>query len=154
MDVLRQWALCVMIAAAAGTLVCLISPRGATDKAVRTVVGIFVVSTICMPLTELDIKEITLPAFAESYENRESFHDSDELIIFAFRSETEKAIKSVASQCGVEISSVSVDVSMGDSCIIIHDMQVCIQNADASDLSYFLESAEEKLGVPVTITQE
>lgn len=154
MDVLRQWALCVMIAAAAGTLVCLISPRGATDKAVRTVVGIFVVSTICMPLSELDIKEITLPAFAESYENKESFHDSDELIISAFRSETEKAIKSVASQYGVEIGSVSVDASVEDLCIIIHDMRVCIQNINKTDLSDFLKSAEEKLGVPVTITQE
>ena len=47
LEVLRQWALSLIIASAAGTFAMVLSPRGSMDKTVRVVVGIFVVRGAC-----------------------------------------------------------------------------------------------------------
>ena len=49
MEALRQWALCVTFSAVAGAVVYILSPKGATDKTVKTVVSLFLITAILSP---------------------------------------------------------------------------------------------------------
>ena len=50
MEGLRNWALTVALAALAGGIVRLVTPRGGVQKAVRTVVAVFLLSAFLSPL--------------------------------------------------------------------------------------------------------
>jgi len=50
MEVLRNWALTIAIAALAGGIVRLLTPKGSVEKAVRTVVAVFLLSAFLSPL--------------------------------------------------------------------------------------------------------
>ena len=50
MEFLRNWALTIAIAALAGGIVRLLTPRGSVEKAVRTVVAVFLLSAFLSPL--------------------------------------------------------------------------------------------------------
>lgn len=155
MDAFRQWILCIIFAAAAGTFACAVSPRGSTDKTVRAVVGIFVVSAICAPLSSFDFEEIILPAFADSYNAETENEEIDDYIIYACKSAVESEIMQSASDFGIAVESIAADVGIDDDkCIIIHDIQIKIQTNKAGSKSDFLKSIEEKLGVTVTLTAD
>ena len=152
MDAFRQWTLCVIIAAAAGTFACALSPRGATDKTVRAVVGIFVVCAICAPLSELDFEEITLPAFADSYNAKIEDINMDEYILSACTSTVESEIMLSATEYGIAVEGILVDAEVDENkCVIIHSVCIKIPSGIADYQADFLKSVEKKLGVPVTI---
>ena len=92
MDAFRQWILCIIFAAAAGTFACAVSPRGSTDKTVRAVVGIFVVSAICAPLSAFDFEEIILPVFADSYNAETENEEIDDYIVSVCKSAVESEV--------------------------------------------------------------
>lgn len=155
MDAFRQWTLCVIFAAAAGTFACAVSPRGSSDKTVRAVVGIFVVCAICAPLSELDFEEIMLPAFAGSYNDKSDDINMDEYILSACKSAVESEIMLSATEYGIAVESIFVNAEIDkEKCIIIHNIQINIQNNISEYLSDFSKTVEEKLGVPVTLNAE
>lgn len=152
MDVFRQWVLCVMVAAAAGTFVCAISPKGSTDKTVRTVAGIFVVAAICAPLSELDIEKISVPAFASSYEENNSGKELEEYMLSVCRSAVDGEISAAAQEHGIMVESVFVDAYIDENkCIIIQDVEVNIQSDDNKSVSDFSQDVEKRIGVSVNI---
>lgn len=152
MNELRQWALCLIISAAAVTLVSVISPRGSTEKTVRAVTGIFVVSAIFTPLTDITF-DYTAVSAVQEYDD-----SSDELnryILETCRAAAEQAVLEAADGAGTAVESISVNADVNtDGCIIIHDITVTVaaENADISgELSQIFGSA---LGVPVEVNAE
>ena len=74
MEMLKEISFCLMISAAAGTLVTVLVPKGAMDKTVKAVVGIFVVAAVCSPFYGAENKVLISDAFADFEE-----YDFDEL---------------------------------------------------------------------------
>ena len=70
MDAVRQWAICLIAAAAAGTFAAAVIPGGSMEKTVKAVAGIFVVVAVCSPLAEL--RSHGLPTFADLAEQAET----------------------------------------------------------------------------------
>lgn len=155
MDTFRQWMLCIIIAAAAGTFACAVSPKGSTDKTVRTVVGIFVVASICAPLSQIDFEKISVPAFEESYilENGDDMLNG--YMLPACESAVKSAVSQTAAEYGFDIVSIVFDAYTDDNdCIIIQNIQVDIQCQNTEAISDFSRILAEKLGVPVTVNAE
>lgn len=156
MDALRQWALCLIIAAAAGTFVISVSPRGSMDKTVRAVVGIFVVAAICSPLADLIKSDFTVEAMADyEYEADDGAEDLQEYMLSVCREAAEEKIISAAEESGVSVEEIFINADIdADNCIIIHGITVTV-SAETSDKSAgFSAILEETLGVPVTVTTE
>ena len=155
MDALRQWALCLIIGAAAGTFVMAISPRGSMDKTVRAVVGIFVVAAICAPIATLLKEDIGTEAFAD-YEFEE--HGEDELngyMLEMFRSETEKIILSTADEFDIAVKDICINAEIdAENCIIIHSITVAVRMEDEPEKSSFSDTFFQKTGVRVTVNAE
>lgn len=154
LDVLRQWAICLIIAAAAGTFAMVVSPRGSMDKTIRAVVGIFVVAVICSPLAEMKSSGFSLGAMAE-YEFEEENANVQELreqLVSACRDAVEAQAVQAAQELGIGIESVEAEMSVdADNCIIIHNITVNIATDFEEKARLLSESLQEKLGVPVQV---
>ncbi len=152
MDVLKQWTLCIIVAAAAGTFACAVSPRGSVEKTVRTVAGIFVIVSVCAPLSQLADAEIAEYAFAASYDSNGSDTALKEQMLESCKKAAEESLASVAKKHGVTLVSIGVDAYIDENdCIIIQDIQAEVQTENPGSLGAFPDDAEEILGVPIRI---
>jgi len=66
MAILRQWLLSLTFAALAGMLVSLLAPKGATQKALRTVAAVFLLAVLFLPAAQLRDIPLTLPQMQEN----------------------------------------------------------------------------------------
>lgn len=155
MDAFRQWALCIIIAAAAGTFACVISPKGSLDKTVRAVVGIFVVASICAPLSQLKNIESADYKFAVSDYDEDITDSLSEYTLSACKSAVENEILSCAATYGIGVESMTVDAYIDkENCIIIQNIHVETHREDENKISGFSSEIEAKLGLHVTVNAE
>lgn len=158
MDVLKEWALCLIAAAAVGTLATVIVPRGSMDKTVRAVVGIFVVAVVCSPLAEIKKSDFALDVFANSESVSFDNTYTEELnlrITDICRETVEKQIKEIAAENNITVSSIETDISVdAENCIIIHEINVYIDEEKSLFADSLSEKISEKLGVPVDVNAE
>lgn len=152
MDVFRQWALCLIIAAAAGTFVCAVSPRGTAEKTVRTVAGIFVVATVCAPLTQLEKTDFDIPVFADSYLVSDSGEYLKEHMVDSIKKSVEKQLAEIADKHSVTVSDVNVNAYLDEyDSIIIQEIQLRISPETPDSVLQFQSEAQKALGIPITI---
>ena len=152
MDAFRQWALCLIISAAAGTFVCALSPRGAVEKAVRTVVGIFVVTVICAPLTQLQKSDFSIPVFGDSYIESDSEEALKDQMLESCKSEIENRLAELADKHSIELSKVKIDAYIDEyNSIIIQNIHLETDAESSETVTAFQTEATESLGVPVTV---
>lgn len=156
MDFLKDIALCLIAAAAAGTLAIVIVPRGSMDKTVRASVGIFVVAVICSPLSKIDTEALNVFAdFEESDFDKSYTEEMNNAVVDTFKKAIENCLKEIASELNYEIVSVNADISVDDEqCINIHKIRVVINNTGMSDISVLSEKTSGMLGVPVEMSEE
>lgn len=158
MDILKDWALCLIAVAAAGTLATVVVPRGSMDKTVRAVVGIFVVAVICSPLAELDGQNLFTDAFGEYedvFSDNSYTQEMQDYMIDLMKETVNSEIKKTADELGAEIKSVVSDISVdGENCINIHKIDVIINKTDFLDKEELSDKISERLGVPVSVTAE
>ncbi len=152
MDVFKEWALCLITAAAAGSVVCAISPRGSTDKTVRIVVGIFIVVTVCAPLTKLSETDSEY-AFAASYDGADSGEALNELMLVNCQKAVEDELKIIAKKYGITIVAAEMNAYIDEyNCINIQSIQLEIAGENTGEISSFQSEAENISGVPVKIS--
>lgn len=152
MDALKQWALCLIVSAAAGTLLTLLSPRGSSEKTLKTVVGIFMIAAVCTPLSELKGTDFEMPAYAE-LDGIDSSIDFEERYVETFRSVIDAQVKTAAEECSIASYEVFADISLDDdSCIIIHEIAVEAAEENKTKLNAFSSLLQQRLGVSVSVT--
>lgn len=152
MDVLRQWALSLIIAAVAGTFAMAISPRGSMDKTVRAVVGIFVVTVICSPLAEIKNSSFSLDAFAEYELETDNVAALQEQLVSACCAAVETEIIQAAQELEIAVEAVRAEMNVdAENCIIIHKIVVDIPETYGEKSEHLSEVLKEKLGVPVQV---
>ena len=158
MDILKDWALCLIAAASAGTLATVVVPRGSMDKTVRAVVGIFVVAVICSPLAEFDGQNLFADAFWEYedvFSDNSYTQEMQGYMIDLMKQTVNYEIKEAAAELDAEIKSVVSDISVDDeNCINIHKIDVIINKTDILDKEELSDKISERLGVPVSVTAE
>lgn len=153
MDMLKQWLISLAFAAMAGTLISVISPKSSVEKTLKTVVGIFIISAICSPLTELESADFSLPVFAESnlVQPEEGIND---YLAKALEAEVCSRLSECAKRLNVEIDGVVIEAETDeDGCIIIHKVVIKIQNYEYQSAQKAADALSEELGMPVTLTE-
>ncbi len=150
MEEFRHWCLCLIVAAAAGTLATVIMPKGSMDKTVRAVIGIFVVSVICAPLAQIKSADVSVQAFADYDSEYQNTEELEEYMISACRTAIENTVLKEAEHLGVQPVSIEAEISVDDDkCIIIHKIRISIPGSSEKINADLSEKLEEKLGVPV-----
>ena len=150
MEALRQWAICLIIAAFAGAFVTVISPRGSMDKTVRAVAGVFVVAALCSPLAQLEDFEFSFEEEDITYDENSFLPEAGEKLAEIYANTVADRVNEIASEAGTKTESVDADVSVDENgCIIIHKISVGISEPESAETLEKMLS--EKLGVPVTV---
>lgn len=151
MNEFRQWALCIIITAAAGTFVCAVSPRGTTEKAVRTVAGIFVIVTMCTPLAELKKTELAKNVFSDSYVISDNSEEMKKQMLEQCKNEVEEKLVSIATEHSVAVCGVEMDAYFDEyNSIIIRGIHIDIESENSVCSLNFMTEAQAILGVPIT----
>jgi len=152
MNELKQWSLCIIIGAIAGTFAMAVSPRGTMNKAVRAVTGIFIVASMCTPLMNLLETDNAISAFADSVYGEESADEMDGYIRETFQKEIEKHILSVAEIYNVKVKEIYINADINtDKCIIIHEVSVSADSPSDDILLKFSKRLSEEIGVNVAV---
>lgn len=158
MDLLKSSALCLIAAAAAGTLATVIVPRGSMDKTVRAVVGVFVVAVICSPIAGLSETDSIEEAFAHSFEitsDNSYTEDMQKQITGVFEREIISCIEEIVYGLNVNVISIKPEISVDENyCINIHKITVTVSGCDSSLKKDLSEKISEKLGAPAEIIAE
>lgn len=153
MDMLKQWLISLIFAALAGTLISVVSPKGSTEKTLKTVVGIFIIAAICSPLTEIEAADFSLPVFANN-SLVQSEEDMNDYITQALEAEVCTRLSECAEKLNIEIDDVVIKVERDDDgCIIIHDVLIKIRNFEYQSAQKAAEALSEELGMPVTLIE-
>ena len=152
MDGLRQWALCLIISAAAVAFVIIITPRGATDKTVRAVAGIFVISAIFTPLADMTFNFDFTETAADVEDDYDALAAS---VLDVCRSAAENAILSAAQENGIGVNEICITADIdAEGCIIIHAVNVEISNNNADNPDEIEKIFSNAIGVPVEVKTE
>ncbi|MEE1138365.1 MAG: hypothetical protein U0M02_07795 [Acutalibacteraceae bacterium] len=150
MDFFRQWAVSLIISAAAVTVVIILTPRGSTDKTVKAVASIFVISVIFAPFAHTEIDFPTLEAAADYGD--EIYSDLNDSMLEACRNAVENALTRKAAEMRAVLEDICINVNIdADGCIIIHGISVTVSSCDGCDLQELSSALGEAAGVPVTV---
>lgn len=154
MDSLKQWALCLIVGALAGTVVTALSPRGATSKTVRAVAGIFIVAVIGVPFTDMLEGSYSAEAFA-AYDYDYGDADMSDFLLESFCESVKKELETAALQAEIPFEEIFIEADIDtENCIIIHNITVRV-GSDFSDKSAELSDILSKsAGVYVTVIAE
>ncbi len=148
MDSLKQWLISLAFSALGGTLITVVSPKGANDKTLKTVVGIFIISTVFLPVSELNVHQFSLSAFADSVEYESD--GNDELAFEMLEEELLQRITDIANECGCEIRNIEIDAEYDEGkCIIIHKIILNFTNGNEENILKTATETERILGVPI-----
>ena len=149
MDGLKQWAITLIIGGLAGTFAMIVVPNGGATKTLRTVIGIFVVLIVFVPLTNIDFSDDFMPAFKNYVTETDDEKNISEYMISVCSESVKKEIEKTASELGAKIKSAEIEMYINSEyCIIIQEIAVESDYPEKGELSSLLS---EKTGVPVRI---
>ncbi len=154
MEMLKSWAVCVTVSALAGTVISLIVPNGSAEKSMRAVIGIFIVSAVCIPLTKADFSFETVNGVASESGYSET---ADELYAFAHRAVTDAAeatVSEAATESGIEDYTLKAEIATEENgCIIIREIIIEIDGENNGSAAEFERIVSEKLGVQAVVRE-
>ena len=146
----KQWAFSLIISGVAGTVVSLLSPRGNMEKALRTVIGIFIVSALCSPLVTLN-SDAELPDFSVEENQAVNADLLGKQMEESCRKTIGIAAEEVATELGITEYNVNAELYVDDDfCIIIQKVCIVIPAKNKEFADELSRKMQAKLGVPVS----
>ncbi|MCD7774629.1 MAG: stage III sporulation protein AF [Clostridiales bacterium] len=137
MEVLRKWGIMLCTASVASAVICFIVPKGKMERAVKTVLSLFMLTVIVWPLSYLDggnIFDIDTSFEIEEYDE-EKYYDE---------------IKEYAVRVGEENVKNSLDEILKELCSYAYSIEVQMyindeDNPELSEISIELSSEDSAL---------
>lgn len=161
METLQSWALCITFSAVGALLVHALVPKGATEKAIRVMISLFLLSAILSPFLSGKGITLTLPdqGTGDLEAQVEAAQEKINLtLVQQARQKIEEAAKLSLAEIGVTEAEIQVDmVDMDiaeDSIISITELKVFLSDVQAGRERLIQEALEKKLGCPVTVELE
>lgn len=154
-DALRQWAVGLIICALGGTVISLLSPRGSMEKTLRAVIGIFVVSALCIPFMKMKKTDTLLPAFVVHTAPEIQMHNLNGQMVKACENTVGEVVDEVLESVGAYDYTVETNVDIDkENRIIIQDIQITVSLENDALIDEIQAELSERLGVPVTVICE
>lgn len=115
MEAIRQWALCITLSAIAGAVIYILSPKGATEKAVKTVVSLFIITAILSPFIsgkgiKLNLKLSQTPSYSVNANQLQE--KINEQLKSRAEEEIEKKIETILKKSGIEGGQIAISTDI------------------------------------------
>lgn len=155
MEALQSWAWCIVFSAVGALLVHTLSPKGATEKAMRVMVALFLLSAILSPFLSGKGIPLSMPE-----QDSGTIEDQmDAALEKVNRSLAEQARQSVSEQAqsalaqiGITDAEIQVDMDIADDSVIsITELKIFLPHTQGGKERLIQEQLEQSLGCPVTV---
>lgn len=141
------------LAAIAGTIVLFLSPSGATEKSIRTIVSVFLVCCVVMPFVSGD-KSLD---FSFSLPQKDSLNSQMNITQQAgeqLKEELKEVVSSSLASMGIEPVGVNIDININGEKISVEKIQIIVKEED-----FYISSEVEKklfddLGIKASVLQQ
>ncbi len=155
MDEIKQWAFCLIISAASATVLQLLSPRGSAERTLKTVIGVFLISAVCMPFLKAKKTDVGAVTAFNFYDFELNDIECSDIYVQSAESVIAYQVECAAEECGIESYFIESDIAFDEQgCIIIHKIEVSVDENNPEKSCRFADILKERLGVAVTVTQE
>ena len=155
METLQSWALCITFSAVGALLVHALVPKGATEKAIRVMISLFLLSAILSPFLSGKGITLTLPDQGTGDLVEAAQEKINLTLVQQARQKIEEAAKLSLAEIGVTEAEIQVDMDIAeDSIISITELKVFLSDVQAGRERLIQEALEKKLGCPVTVELE
>lgn len=155
MEALQSWAMCIVFSAVGALLVHALAPKGATEKAMRVMVALFVLSAILSPFLSGEGISLTLPS--QGFENMEDQMDAalekvNRSVAEQARRSIEEQAQSALAQIGITDAEIQVDMDIADNSVIsITELKISLPHTHGGQERLVREKLEQALGCPVAV---
>lgn len=150
MDSIKQWALGITVSAVIGGIVLVLTPRGSTEKSVRTAVALVLLCAMLTPfMSGVDFTEIF--SGIEKSDKIDTAHIESQIT-----QQTEAAVKEkiteILKENGILSARVNIDISMSDNReLMIEKAEISADRKYSDSFSSAQEEIKNQLGIAVEI---
>lgn len=126
MDTVKQWVLVVVIAAAAGTIVLILSPDGNINKSVRTAISLFLIVSMIMPFSkgiDLDLSNIISESDVEQ-------PDMNDAIIEQMKMVLTDEIQKILTENGIKAEEINIDMNIKENEIAVNQIEITAHGSE------------------------
>ena len=153
MEAVRLWVTGLSSAAIIGAIVLVLVPAGGAEKAVRTMVSVFLVSSIVLPFAQnTDWKAETDFSVEESA--AEAQNSIAEEMSEQMKTKLGSSIENILKKEGIQVRSVSIDIKTDGNELSVEKIAVTIKKESARSASETKEILEAQLGVRADVEIE
>ena len=153
MDELRLWITGLTTAAIIGAIVLVLAPGGGAEKTVKTMVSVFLVSSIVLPIAKnTDWKaetEFYLEENAAGTENSIAGEMAEQM-----KTKIADSVENILLKEGIQVHSVSIDIKTDGDELSVEKITVALKKASSQKVNETAQILEAQLGVNADVTIE
>lgn len=155
MEALQSWALCIVFSAVGALLVHALTPKGATEKAMRVMLALFMLSAILSPFLSGKGVTLTLPSQdgATAQEQMDAALEKvNRSLAEQARAGLEEKAQRALEEMDVTGAEIQVDMDITDDSIIsITELKILLPRIQGGKEQMIRDKLEQTLGCPITV---
>lgn len=158
MEALQSWALCIVFSAVGALLVHALTPKGATEKAMRVMLALFMLSAILSPFLSGKGVTLTLPSQdgATAQEQMDAVLEKvNRSLAEQARAGLEEKAQRALEEMDVTGAEIQVDMDITDDSIIsITELKILLPRIQGGKEHMIRDKLEQTLGCPITVVTD
>ena len=152
MDIIRSWVTGVTAAAIIGAIVLALTPGGAVEKSVKTVVSVFLISSMILPLVKAENVNLDF-----KIDEGQTVTQNEEIVnslVEHFKEKLELSINETLNNSGIQVSQISIDINTNGDEISVEKIKIVLKKESADEVIRAKEILEKELSLQAEITAE
>ena len=152
MDIIRSWVTGVTAAAIIGAIVLALTPGGAVEKSVKTVVSVFLISSMILPLVKAE--NVNLDFKIDEGQTVTQNEEIVKSLVEHFKEKLELSINETLNNSGIQVSQISIDINTNGDEISVEKIKIVLKKESADEVIRAKEILEKELSLQAEITAE
>lgn len=152
MDIIRSWVTGVTAAAVIGAIVLALTPDGAVEKSVKTVVSVFLISSMILPLVKAD--DLNLDFEITESQMVTQNEEIVNLVGEQFKEKLRLSITETLNKNGIQVSRMSIDINTNGDEISVEKIKIILKKESAGEVSRAKEILEKEFSLQAEISAE
>ncbi len=137
METVKLWVMSICISAIVGAVVLTLCPNGAMEKSVKTVVSIFLISSMLLPLIN---NEKTNLNFDISESEEIGNGEIDDTVASAFEENLKNEIQNTLEKNNIKVTKIEVSANIDNNEITVNKIEITVDEKDVEKANTVLEN--------------
>ncbi len=122
-----MWIMGIAVAAIIGGVVLVLTPEGATEKSVKTIVSFFLIASMVLPLSKVEKLNLSLQTMQNEAVENSKIADA---AVDAFVQNLKDEISSTLENNGIKINEINISANISNNEISVEQIQIILNEKD------------------------